>query len=628
MLEKIREGSQGTWAVVILGLVILSFVFAGVGGYVSSSSNAAASVNGSEISQTTFDRAYQNERARMEAQYGESFSILAADSGYLSQFRKNVLDRLIADKLMEQAAEEIGLRVSEEQVRKSIVNMPEFQVGQSFDNERFKATLRQVGFQPSTFKDYLRSEMTRQQFVSAMLGSEFSLPSEASRILALQLQTRDIQYFTVPSKGFSDSVEINDEEIEIFYQQNIAAFDTQEKVSLEYIELNADDLMAGIEVTDEEVEELYNRSSNDFQSEEQRRLSLILIEFGEDEDAARAKAETTLTRLRGGEDFAKVAAEVSDDAFSAENGGDLDYIARGDMDEEFEEAAFNLANVGDITDIVESDFGLQIIKLTDIKDQQVTPFAEVKETLTEQVKREKAIEEFFILQNTAAELAFEMPNDLIEVADALDTEVKTTPLFTQSAPPAEVSSPLVVNQAFSDELISDRVNSEVISIGENNVMIIRVKEHEPERTKSLEEVKSEIVVQLTAQKAQEAAKAWAESVLAELENGSDITDKLTEKNTGWELQGDITRFGSEVPGDIVNKVFQLSPNPEQNRAVVVQANGDISVVQLNHVNSSHVLPAEQVSAMQRQLGQMQSQIEITNLIEALKVDADIEVYIQ
>ncbi|MEP4891441.1 MAG: SurA N-terminal domain-containing protein [Aliiglaciecola sp.] len=628
MLEKIREGSQGTWAVVILGLVILSFVFAGVGGYVSSSSNAAASVNGSEISQTTFDRAYQNERARMEAQYGESFSILAADSAYLSQFRRNIIDRLIADKLMEQAAEEIGLRVSEEQVLKSIASMPEFQVGQSFDNERFKATLRQIGFQPSTFKDYLRSEMTRQQFVSAMLGSEFSLESEASKILALQFQTRDIQYFTVASSGFSDSVEISDQDIEVYYQQNLTQFDTQEKVSLEYIELNADDLMAGIEVTDEEVEDLYNRSSNDFQTEEQRRLSLILIEFGEDEDAAREKAEATLTRLRSGEDFAMVASEVSDDAFSAENGGDLDYIGRGDMDEEFEDAAFNLENVGDITDIVESDFGLQIIKLTDIKDQQVTPFAEVKDTLAEQVRREKAVEEFFILQNTAAELAFEMPNDLIEVADALDTEVKSTALFTKNAPPTEVSSPLVVNQAFSDELIGDRVNSEVISIGENNVMIIRVKEHEPERTKSLEEVKPEIVVQLTAQKAQEAAKVWAQSVLAELESGSDITDKLSEKNIGWELQADLSRFGNDVPAAVVDKVFQLSPNEEQNKAVVELTNGDISVVQLNHVNSSEEFPAEQVSVMQRQLEQMHSQIEITNLIEALKADADVEVYIQ
>ncbi|MBU2879693.1 MULTISPECIES: SurA N-terminal domain-containing protein [Aliiglaciecola] len=628
MLEKIREGSQGTWAVVILGLVILSFVFAGVGGYVSSSSNAAASVNGSEISQTTFDRAYQNERARMEAQFGESFSILAADTAYLNQFRKSILDRLIADKLMEQAAEEIGLRVSDEQIRESIVNMPEFQVGQSFDNERFKATLRQVGFQPSTFKDYLRSEMTRQQFVSAMLGSEFSLKSEASKVLSLQLQTRDIQYFSVPSADFASSVEVNDQDIEVYYQQNLAQFDTQEKVSLEYIELNADDLMSGIEVTEQEVEDLYNRSSNDFQTAEQRKLSLILIEFGDDEEAARAKAEATLARVRGGEDFAKVASEVSDDAFSAENGGDLDFIARGDMDSEFEDAAFNLENVGDITDIVESDFGLQIIKLTEIKDQQVTPFAEVKDTLTEQVRREKAVEEFFILQNTAAELAFEMPNGLVEVAEALDTEVKSTELFTQNAPPAEVSSPLVVNQAFSEELIADRVNSELISIGENNVMIIRVKEHEAERTKSLDEVKPEIVIQLTAQKAQEAAKAWAQSLLADLQDGTDISDKLAEKNLGWELQADVARFGSEIPAAIVDKVFQLSANPEQNKAVVELANGDIGVVQLNNVNSSAALPAEQVIAMQRQLGQMQSQTEITNLIEALKAKADIEVYIQ
>ncbi|GAC14405.1 SurA N-terminal domain-containing protein [Aliiglaciecola lipolytica] len=628
MLEKIREGSQGTWAIVILGLVILSFVFAGVGGYVSSSGNAAASVNGSEISQSTFDRAYQNERARMEAQYGESFSILAADSSYLNQFRRSVLDRLIADKLMEQAAEELGLRVSDAQIRERIANMPEFQVGQSFDNERFKATLRQVGFQPSTFKDYLRSEMTRQQIVAALLGSEFSLESEASKVLALQLQTRDIQYVTVPSEDFVSSVVITEQDIEVYYQQNLAQFDTQEKVSLEYIELNADDLMADIEVTEQEIEDLYNNSSNDFQTDEQRRVSLILIEFGEDEDAARAKANETLARVRSGEDFADVAAEVSDDAFSAENGGDLNYIARGDMDPEFEEAAFELENVGDVTDIVESEFGLQIIKLTEIKDQQVIAFDEVKDALAEQIKREKAVEEFFILQNKAAELAFEMPNGLQEVAEALNTTVKTTELFSENTAPAAVSNPLVLNQAFSAELIEDKVNSEVISIGENHAMIIRVKQHEPERTKSLDEVKPVIITQLSDEKEQDLAKAWAQTLLTELNQGNDISEQLSEKNLGWELQSGVARFGGEIPAAIVEKVFQLSPNSDANKAVVELANGDVALVQLNNVNQSDDMPADQLAAMQQRLGQLQSQTEIANLIEALKVDADIQVYIQ
>lgn len=178
MLEKIREGSQGFWAAAILGLVILSFVFAGVGGYISSGEPAAAKVNGEEISVVALERAYESERRRLESQFGEAFSALAADAEYLKQFRQSVLDRLIGDKLIEQAAKQMGLRVSEAQIIDAVVNMPEFQIGGEFNNDRFQAIVRQAGFQTNTFRDYMRTDMTRRQVSNALLGSEFALPGE------------------------------------------------------------------------------------------------------------------------------------------------------------------------------------------------------------------------------------------------------------------------------------------------------------------------------------------------------------------------------------------------------------------------------------------------------------------
>ena len=136
-LERIREGSQGPWAMGILALVILSFVFAGVGSYLNSSASAAAAnVNGEEISLNELERAYQNERSRMESQFGEAFAALARDSAYLQNFRQGILDRLISEKLLDQAAQELGLRVSDEQIKSAIVGMQEFQVDGKFTNDR------------------------------------------------------------------------------------------------------------------------------------------------------------------------------------------------------------------------------------------------------------------------------------------------------------------------------------------------------------------------------------------------------------------------------------------------------------------------------------------------------------
>jgi peptidyl-prolyl cis-trans isomerase D len=178
MLEKIREGSQGVWAMLILGLVILSFAFAGVGGYIGSSSDpAAAEVNGEEISQLALDRAYQNERARLEQQFGDAFAALAADAEYLNNFRQGILDRLIGDKLIEQAARDLGLRVSEQEINTTIRGMREFQgISGDFDRDRFTSVIRQANFQVASFKDYMRKEMTRQQVSRALFGSEFALP--------------------------------------------------------------------------------------------------------------------------------------------------------------------------------------------------------------------------------------------------------------------------------------------------------------------------------------------------------------------------------------------------------------------------------------------------------------------
>ena len=627
MLERIREGTQGTWAMAILGLVILSFVFAGVGSYINSSADtAAAKVNDDTISQADLERAYQNERGRMESQYGEAFAALTADSAYLQQFRQGVLDRLIGDKLIEQAAVDLGLRVSDAQIKQAIVAMPEFQFDGKFDNERYSAVLRQAGFQPNEFRDYMRVDMTRRQLSNALLGSEFTLLEETTQAYKLQQQTRDARYLTVPADMFKGDVTVSQSDVENYYQANITQFDTQQQVSLAYVELSVDDLLAGIGVSEDEAEQYYEQNIQDFRTQEERRASHILIEFGDDQQKAEQQAEDILAKINNGEDFAELAETFSSDTFSAENGGDLDWFSMGMMDPAFEDAAFALQNVGDVSDVVESEFGFHIIKLTDVKPEETSPFADVKEDVIAKLKAERAEEEFYAKQLRMAEVAFEAPDTLDEVAAIAEVDVKTTVMFSQDSAPQAVNYPNVVSQAFSDELINDQVNSDVIELEDNHVMFIRVADYEAQRTKSLDEVSVEINDILLAEQAQQAAKEWAETVLSDIQSQQDVSDKLQTKGIEWQEQNAVTRNASQVSPAVVTALFKLTDGEESNGQVVELFNGDVALVQLLEVNEGADLPSSDAAALQNRLTTMRAQFTYSEFINALREQADVEIY--
>ncbi|MEC8208800.1 MAG: SurA N-terminal domain-containing protein, partial [Pseudomonadota bacterium] len=366
MLERIREGSQGATAKVILTLVILSFALAGIGSYLGQPTETpVATVNGKEISQMSFARAYENERSRLEQQFGEYFSQIASDPAYVARMRENVMQRLVQQELQMQLAQELGLRVSDEAIKKEIRNIPAFQVAGQFNNDRYLQVIRQMNYQPDGFRDYLRKEMTLNQLATALIATDFTLDNELASAVKLQNQLRDIETVTLSAANFKSDVAVSEDEIKEYYQLNQNQFMAPEMVALEYIELKGSELPLEEAVTDAEVAANYEENKALYMEPERRRVAHILVENLEDDAAAQAKAEEILAELQNGADFAKLAEEKSDDLVSAELGGDLDWIDRDMMDPEFETAAFALESVGDISEIVKTEFGYHIIKLTD-----------------------------------------------------------------------------------------------------------------------------------------------------------------------------------------------------------------------------------------------------------------------
>lgn len=626
MLEKIREGSQGMVAKVLLGLIILSFALVGVGGYLGTTPTPpAATVNGEEITPQQHEQRYNNNRARMEQQFGQFWQQLSADEGYMKNFRDNALTELVNEALEGQLAEDMGLRVGDEQLKKIIRELPQFQVGGQFDNNQYLNWLRQVGYQPNTFRDDVRNGSVRNQLRQAVLNSDFSLPSEVKRHNELDKQKRDIEYIVFKQADYKDQVILTDQEKQNYYDANLESFRTQEMLSLEYVELKVSDFMKGVAVSDAEIEQYYQDNIGSYRTNiEKRRISHIFIEFGDDEDSAKTKTTGLLDRVKGGEEFATVAAQASDDTFSGENGGDLEWSERGVWGDAIDAAAFDeLKNVNDLSEIVRGEDGFHILKLTGIEAESVKSFDEVKDQVASELKRNQAIEIYEDKQGTLNELAFEASDNLEEPAAAIDVDVRETALFSRLSAPPVVNFPPVIQAAFSDQVLIEGINSELIEVGNDHVMVIRLKKHEPSRIQNKDEVASQIDSALNRQKAEELAKAKAEEVKAKLDGTQKLADDEDTKSMTIVAKVAADRNTAEVDSSVRTEVFKM-PRPEEGKVstgVYKMSNGDFALVALSKVVDGE--QPEDVKPVQQRLASQKSQQSYASFVESLKEKAEV-----
>ncbi|WDE00881.1 SurA N-terminal domain-containing protein [Thalassomonas actiniarum] len=623
MLESIRESSQGTIAKVILGFIILTFAVAGIGSYTNTVDTSVAEVNGEKISQSAFDKAYQAQRNRMAQQFGQMFDTLSADSNYMANFRNGVLDNLINEKLIDQSTNDLAIRISDQRLKKTIREMPEFQVDGVFDNNRYLAIINQAGFfQSSDFRDYLRVEMSRRQLSQALVVSEFNLPYQEKMLSSLQNQKRDIRYAVIGAEQFKADMSVTDEEINSFYQENQVRFENQEQVKVDYIALDVNELAKDIQVSDEDIASYYQDNIDNYRTVEQRRLAHILVEFGDDEAAAESKAEAVLARIKQGEDFAELAKTQSDDTFSGENGGDLDWIEPGVMDEEFDKSAFALAEIGTVSEIVKTSFGYHIIKLTDVKPEKTTPLDELRDDLRVQISSEKAQDKFFELQQELATVSFEFPDSLDDAAGAVDAQVQSSAWLKRAGNAAPFNDAKVINAAFSELVLNDNVNSDVIEIGDDLVMVLRLNEYKEANVKPLSEVQAQIETELVAKKAAEKAKTVADELIAELKSGKDITAALAEVNSAFEVKADISRSNGGIDGSISREAFVLAHPTADTLSVATTAlaNGDQALIEVQAVKPGDAEESE--SQRQQQTSQL-AQSAYKSYVDSLKVDAKI-----
>lgn len=615
MLERIREGSQGVVAKAILVLVILTFALAGIGSYLGGSTEVASViVNGETISKAQVDNEFAKERSNLERQYGEMFKMIANNPTYMENVRKGVEERLIAQALISQTAADMDLRVGDDEIKKNIRDMKEFHVDGQFNNERYLSLVRSAGYRVEQFRELLRVDLTRQQLMGAVIGSDFVLNNEAKQIAKLEKQLRDIRYIDINAADFLAEVSASDDEIADYYDVNSGQFTTQEQLSLEYVELKVADLLSRVSVEESKVREQYESSLSQYQSPERRRVSHISFELGEDEAAAQEKAQAALARVNAGEDFASLAKELSEDTLSGEEGGDLDWMTLDDEDA-FTKAVFALEN-GATSDIVTTDSDLHIIKITDLEPAATKAFDEVAGEIKDELLFEAAKEYFYELQQQLTDTTFAVPENLTEAAAEIESDVKSTALFTRNSVPADVNYPGVIDAAFSEQVLGENVNSDVIDISPEHLMVVRKKEHIPSEVKPMSDVKEQIVNILKQQKASELAKEKAEQYLVSWQAGESIDGvTVVEKS-------DVSRSSRDIDNAIVTAAFKMAKG-ESNDAQLVSTSQGQAVVDLVAVKEANDVAADLESVIQR-LNATQSNAAYKAFIDSLKEKSDIQ----
>ncbi|WP_162063214.1 peptidylprolyl isomerase [Vibrio taketomensis] len=615
MMDRLREGVNSIAIKIILGLIILSFVFAGVSSYIGGGgNNVAAKVGNIEISRGEFEQAYQNQRNRMQAQLGDYFSDLLADPSYVASFRKSVLDQMINDALLQLHAQELGLRVSDKQVRTTLLSLPEFQVDGKFDSEIYQASLRRAGYTPESFAELIRRDLVRNQLLTAVQASDFALPSEVAEQSKLIMQTREVKTINLALADFAEKVELTDAEIEQYYKDNSERYTRPEQAKVAYIDLSANELKNSIEISDEQAKQYYQEHLDKYSSEEQRKVSHILIQ-GDDE----AKAQAILDELNAGADFATLAEEKSEDVGSSEEGGSLGWIERGVMAPEFEEAAFALKQPGDVSALVKTNFGYHIIKLDELKDAVAKPYAEVAATIKQELRDQKAVDKFYELQSELEKVAFEYPDSLDDAAKAINAQIVTTDFISQADAPELLKTPAVMQAILSPEVKDDGLNSEVIEVAPEHVVVVRVEDTRDETVLPLTEVREQVVAQLSRVKGEQNAMALATKVVDELKAGN--TQVLADNGLAFGQAETIDRSSP-----LANVVFAM-PKPIEGKVGYAQTkslNGDVVIVELDAVaDVFNTMYNEQIA---QQIVQMSAQQNLEGLISIWRQTTDIEYF--
>jgi peptidyl-prolyl cis-trans isomerase D len=556
MLLEIREKVQGVFASIILVLICVLFGLWGIQNYLGGGKEAPlVTVGDKEFFQRDVSQAYQ--------QYAQNLAGMKFDE---NSIKKQAIEKLIRDEVLLQHVQDEKLLVSDEAARRFIQTLEYFQKDGKFDKTQYQTLLSSQGMSSDEFVARIKKALVMEQFQKAIVDSSFVTQTEVANYFKIQNQKRDLEYLTIPLAPSSQTP--SEEEINAYYQQHQDAYQTEEQVAIDYVELSLDKLAAEVKPTEEQLKAYYEEQKAQFSSKERRRISHILFAFTKDPAADQQALEKALKAKQtlSNKDFASLAAEVSDDKLTAKKGGDLGLFNVGVMEKSFEEAASSL-KLGEVSEPVKSAFGYHLIKVTELTAGEAKSYEAVKSEITKAYQKAQAESQFNALGEKLAQVSYENPDNLAAAANVLGVAVSQTGLFTRSQGQGVAADEKVRLAAFSEEVLKGN-NSEPVEVGNEKLVVLRMKSHSPATTKDLKEVKSQVVTALQHDKAQQVATATAEQIRSELLAGKTLAQLADAQHLTLKKVNGLARNTSDLSPLVSQAVFKAA-KPQAGKASVV-----------------------------------------------------------
>jgi peptidyl-prolyl cis-trans isomerase D len=627
MFDTVRNNSKIMMGLLFL-LIIPSFVMFGIEGYSRFNDRgvAVARVDGQKITQAEWDEAHKREVDRIRAQM-PNIDPKLLDS---ADARMGTLERLVAERVMSVAAQKQLLVTSDARLARELQQSPTIAglrgADGKLDMERYRQLVASQGMTPEMFENQVRADLSNRQVLSPIQASALATAQQTDAALQAYLQRREIQLRRYAASDFAAKVKPSNDELNAFYKANAERFRSVESADVEYLVLDVNSLTAAIQLPEQDLKSYYEQNVQRLSGQEQRRASHVLITAAKDapeadRKQARAKADALLAQLRKSpKSFADVARKNSQDPGSAAKGGDLEYFGRGAMVKPFEDAVFALKE-GEISDVVESDFGFHIIQLTGIKAPKAPSFESMRPQLETDLRKQQAQRKFAELADSFTNGVYEQSDSLKPVADKLKLTVQQAKGVTRTpgSVPA-LANPKLLQALFSDDAVNKRRNTEAVEVAPNTLVSARITQYHAAAVRPFAEVQDDVKRQFVADKAAELARAEGAAQLATWK------DQPAQAQVGAAVV--VSRDQTQgQPQVVLDAVLRADPGKLPAVLGVDLGSQGYAVIRVNKIVPREAQDPQKAEQARQQFAQLWGQTEVQAYLSALKSQFKAEILV-
>ena len=620
MLEKFRSYAQTKAAKIILALILVPFALFGIDSYLNQAGNnlSIAKVNGYKIALPEYNRAIENVRNRIMSE-GKKVDPAMFDS---FEFKESVIDGLITKQLLNNDIKKSRFRITDQQLSQYIIGMPEFQKDGKFSQEIYDKVLQNNQLTPKKFEESIRNDLLIQQVRDGLQKLTFIPPNNLAETLKATSQQREISIAEFKTKEYMTKANIAEKDMQAFYDQNKSKFLAPEQVKAEFVVFSLANILPTINVTEDEIKSFYKANADKYQNQQQREASHILIAASKnappaEKAKAKAKAENVLNQIRKNpKQFEELATKYSQDPESAKKGGDLGSFGRGMMVKPFDDAVFSM-KVNEISNIVESDFGYHIIKLTKIIGEG-GGFDAMRPQIKAELIYQKGQEKFAALAEEFSNKVYEQSSSLDAVSKRFNLHIQKTDWISRNDSDKFFKNEALMSALYSKESIKDHRNTEAIEVTPNNLISARVVDYKAQSTKPFADVRKNIEDYLKFESAKKMVASEGDVALKSLTDAS--------RKIEWQPATLVDRKNTKGLSDaVVNHAYKMPTDKLPSYSGFIDGNNGYVIVKVNKVSFPNDSNEENKQAFASDYSEALSAEYLSAYLKGLKAKASVSV---